>query len=51
MCQQCRNGHSFSHLSMGFKVDEVVHETNGFPLGRENVIKINSEQIVAIISD
>ena len=26
-------------------------ETNGFPLGQENVIEINSEQMVAIISN
>ena len=30
---------------------EQSDETNGFPLGRENVIKIKSERIVAVISD
>ena len=30
---------------------EQSDETNGFPLGRENVIKIKSERIVALISD
>ena len=30
---------------------EQSDETNGFPLGQENVIKKKSERIVAVISD